>query len=50
MEFSPKREQVLGAVKENVEIDNDDSLEQNDSLATLCITRWQLEQMLLIKQ
>ena len=40
MRFSPKRKQLLGAVKENFEIDNDDSLEQNDSLAKLCTTRW----------
>ena len=38
--FSPKREQLLGAVKENFEINNDDSLEQNDSLAKLCTTRF----------
>ena len=37
IKFSPKREQLLGAVKE---IDNDDSLEQNDSLTKLCTTRW----------
>ena len=40
IKFSPKREQLLEAVKENFEIDNDDSLEQNDSLAKLCTTRW----------
>ena len=40
IKFSPKREQLLGAVKENFEIDNDDSLEQNDSLAKICSTRW----------
>ena len=40
IKFSPKREQLLGAVKENFEIDNDDSLEQNDSFAKLCTTRW----------
>ena len=40
IKFSPKKEQLLGAVKENLEIDNDDSLEQNDSLAKLCTTRW----------
>ena len=39
IKFSPKREQLLEVVKENFEIDNDDSLEQNDSLAKLCTTR-----------
>ena len=38
--FSPKREQLLGAVNENFQRDNDDGLEQNGSLAKLCITRW----------
>ena len=42
IKFSPKREQLLGAVKENFEIDDDDSLEQNDSLAKLCTTRWRV--------
>ena len=40
IKFSPKREQLLRVVKENFEISNDDSLEQNDSLAKLCTTRW----------
>ena len=40
IKFSPKGEQLLGAVKENFEIDNEDSLEQNDYLAKLCTTRW----------
>ena len=40
IKFSQKREQLLVAVKENFEIDNDDSLEQNDSVANLCTTRW----------
>ena len=40
IKLSPKREKLLGAVKENFEIDNDDSLEQKDSLAKLCTTRW----------
>ena len=40
IKFSQKREQLLVAVKENFEIDNDDSLEQNDSLAKLYTTRW----------
>ena len=40
MKFSPKRKQLLGAVKENFKIDNDDSLEQNDSLAKIGTTRW----------
>ena len=31
IKFPSKREQLLGAVKENFEIDNDDSLEQSDS-------------------
>ena len=39
MKISPKRKQLLGAVKENFEIDNDDSLEQNDSLAKIGNTR-----------
>ena len=40
IKFSPKTEQFLGVVKENFEIDNDDSLEQNDSLVKLCTTCW----------
>ena len=40
IKFSPKREQLLGAVKGNFQIDNDDSLEQNNSLAKLSTTRW----------
>ena len=40
VKFSPKREQLLGAVKENFEIYNDGSLRQNDSLAKLCNTCW----------
>ena len=40
IKFSPKTEQFLGVVKEIFEIDNDDSLEQNDSLVKLCTTRW----------
>ena len=36
----PKKSATLGAVKENFQIDNGDSLEQNDSLAKLCTTRW----------
>ena len=41
IKFPPKREQLLGAaVKENFEIDDDDTFEQNDSLAKLCTTRW----------
>ena len=40
IKFSLKREQRLGAVKENFEIDNDDNLKQNDPLAKLCTTRW----------
>ena len=39
IKFSPKRELILGAVKENFEIDNDNSFEQNNSLAKLCTTR-----------
>ena len=31
---------LLGAVKEKFEIDNDDSLEQNDSLGKRCTRRW----------
>ena len=40
IKFFPKREQLYGAVNKNFEIDNDDSLEQNDSLVKLCTTRW----------
>ena len=40
IKFSPKRRQHLGAVKENFEIDIDNSLEQNDSLAKRSTTRW----------
>ena len=40
MKFSPKRKQLLGVVKENFEIDNDDSLEQNDYLVKIGTTRW----------
>ena len=42
MKFSPKGKQILGVVKENFEIDNDDSLEQNVSLAKIGTTRWTL--------
>ena len=40
IKFFPKREQLLGALNKNFEIDNDDSFEQNDSLVKLCTTRW----------
>ena len=40
--LSLKREQHLASVKENFEIDNDNSLEQNHSLAKLCTTRWKV--------
>ena len=40
IKFSPKREQLLRAVKENFEIDNDYSLEQTNSLGKLSTTRW----------
>ena len=40
IKFAPKREQLLGAVKENFQMGNEDSLEQNDPLVKLCTARW----------
>ena len=47
--FSQKRGQLLGAVKEKFEIDNDDSLELNNSWQNVVPHDGQLEQMLLIR-
>ena len=49
IKFSPKREQLLGAVKENFEIDNGDSLEQTILWQNFAPHAGKLEQMLLIK-
>ena len=54
IKFRPKREQLLGEVKENFEmimaiVDNDNSFKQNDSLAKLCITCWTVRENAFIK-
>ena len=42
VKYSPKREQLLGEIKQNIEIEHaDDELYNNiESLSKLCATRW----------
>ena len=42
VKYSPQREQLLGSVKENIEIEHGDNdvLDQVESLSKLCVTRW----------
>ena len=42
VKYSPKREQLLGSVKENIEIEHGDNdvLDQIESLSKLCATHW----------
>ena len=42
VKYSPKREQLLGSVKENIEIEHgdNDALDRGESLSKFCATRW----------
>ena len=40
VKYSPKREQLLGTIKENIVFEHEESFEEIESLSKLCVTRW----------
>ena len=48
IKYSPKRENILGSVQENLELESDEP-ENFDSIAKLCLTRWTVRSTALQK-
>ena len=40
VKYSPKREKILGTIKDNFEIEDEDAFDQTTTLSKLCVTRW----------
>ena len=43
VKYSPKREQLLGTIKDNIEQEHGDLIEESESLTKFCVTRWTVQ-------